>query len=284
MAVPVAEFLKDPSSWIATPGCECKSAGIGFVHEVHKTPMVYAAGAGGALPGLTPEETAILAGVLTGLATFLFLLLPILCCLCPLPWACCGAGKKKAAAAASSGHRQDNFARSDGSYWGSGTWGKGDKMDYEHLYGVDMKLPRPWVDNGSHFDSKVHEMQDGGWEGVDMTRDEIDAAVRSGNSGGGEVAAQSGIVTYASGEGGSGSAGGAYSTAERAGGRSGGDEIITEYTTTRRVDMTIGGMSPEEAEGYYSQNYGQSGQGSDMTRDNFMKIYYSYRNKLNGLD
>lgn len=277
----MAEFLKDPSSWIATPGCECKSAGIGIIHDVHKTPMVYTAGAGGALPGLTPEETAILAGVLTGLATFLFLLLPILCCLCPLPWACCGGGKKKAAAA-SSGHRNENMARSDESFWSSGSWGKGDKMDYEHLYGVDMKLPRPWVDNG-HFDSKIHEMQDGGWEGVDMTRDEIDAAVRSGNGAGEEVTAQSGIVTYASGEGGSGGGGG-YSTAERSAGRSGGDEVITEYTTTRRVDMTIGGMTPEEAEGYYSQTYGQGGQGSDMSKDNFMKIYYSYRNKLNGLD
>lgn len=41
------------------------------------------------LPGLTREETAILAGVLTGLAAFLFLALPILCCLCPFPCLCC---------------------------------------------------------------------------------------------------------------------------------------------------------------------------------------------------
>ena len=68
--------------------------------------MLYTAGAGGALPGLTPEETAILAGVLTGLALFLFLLLPILCCLCP---ACCGFGKKKGAA--SGGHREGNLQR-----------------------------------------------------------------------------------------------------------------------------------------------------------------------------
>lgn len=79
--------------------------------------MVYAAGTGGALPGLTPEETAILAGVLTGLAAFLFLLLPILCCLCPIPCACCGKsagggwwGKKKSAAV-SGGHKQANLTR-----------------------------------------------------------------------------------------------------------------------------------------------------------------------------
>jgi hypothetical protein len=80
---------------------------LGIVNEV--VPL-YTAGTGGALPGLTSEETAILAGVLTGLATFLFLLLPILCCLCPLPWACCGCGKKKAAAAGA-GHRHGNIAR-----------------------------------------------------------------------------------------------------------------------------------------------------------------------------
>lgn len=39
-------------------------------------------------------------------------------------------------------------------------------------------------------------------------------------------------------------------------GRAGGDEVITEYTTTRRLDMTIGGMSQDEAEGYYTQTYG----------------------------
>ncbi|XP_060608397.1 uncharacterized protein LOC132760433 isoform X1 [Ruditapes philippinarum] len=247
-AVPVAEFLKDPSSWVAQPGCECRSAGVGIVNEV--VPL-YTAGTGGSLPGLTSEETAILAGVLTGLATFLFLLLPILCCLCPLPWACCGCGKKKAAAAGA-GHRHGNIARSDASFWSTGSWGKGDKMDYDHLYGVDMKLPRPWVDNSSnHFDSKLHH--DGGWEGADMTRDEIDAAIRSNGAGGeSEIAAQSGIVTYASGEGGHDNAG--YSSAERS--RGGGDEVITEYTTTRRVDMHIGAMNPEEAEGYYTQTYG----------------------------
>ncbi|KAL4216554.1 hypothetical protein ACF0H5_024277 [Mactra antiquata] len=284
--IPVAEFLKDPSSWVATPGCECRSAGVGIVHDIDKAPMVYAAGAGGALPGLTAEETAILAGVLTGLAAFLFLLLPILCCLCPC--ACCGKssggwfGKKKSAAV-SSGHKHANITRSDNeSFWSTGSWNKGDKMDYEHLYGVDMKLPRPWVDSsmgGNHMDSRAHELQDGGWEGVDMTRDEIDAAVRAGNGGGSaeELVGQSGIVTYASADGGNANAG--YSAAETS--RGGGDEVITEYTTTRRVDMTIGGMNPEEAEGYYSQTYGQD---PDMSKDNFMKIYHNYRSKLNGMD
>ena len=42
-----------------------RSSFSGFVHDVQKGPAVYTAG-GGALPGLTPEETAILAGVLTG--------------------------------------------------------------------------------------------------------------------------------------------------------------------------------------------------------------------------
>ncbi|XP_052237452.1 uncharacterized protein LOC127848837 [Dreissena polymorpha] len=272
-------FGKNPAEWVLQPGCECSAAGVGFVHEVQKGPEVYAASAG-AIPGLTPEETAILAGVLTGLATFLFLLIPILCCLCPLS-GCCGAGKKKAAAAAAS-QRQSNMMRSEHEFWNGNSLGKGEKMDYENLYGVDMKLPRPWVDNsmnGSHFDK-----QDGEWEGIDVSRDEIDAGLRGGNGrmGGEELAEQSGIVTYASGEamaGGSGSGGGAaYTSMDR--GRSGGDEVITEYTTTRRVDMTIGGMSQEEAEGYYAQNFG-GGHNNDMSKDNFMKIYYQYRDGLN---
>lgn len=57
-----------------------------------------------AVTTMSDDDTAVLAGVLAGLATFLFLALPILCCLCPLPFACCGgggggAGKKGAAAA-----------------------------------------------------------------------------------------------------------------------------------------------------------------------------------------
>lgn len=59
-----------------------------------------------AVGGMSHDDTAVLAGVLAGLATFLFLALPILCCLCPLPFACCGgggAGKKAAAAGAGTG-------------------------------------------------------------------------------------------------------------------------------------------------------------------------------------
>ncbi|XP_052787424.1 uncharacterized protein LOC128222455 [Mya arenaria] len=279
---PSALFLKDPVDWVAQTGCECSAAGIGYVHDVQKGPAVYTAGTGGALPGLTPEETAILAGILTGLATFLFLLLPILCCLCPLCAGCCG---RKKAAAVSSGahHRKANMARSDNeSFWSTGSFGKGDKMDYEHLYGVDMKLPRPWVDN-SMAGSQMHE---GGWEGIDVSRDEIDAGASRGD-GGMEIVERSGMVSHAAaGGGGGGGLGGeggysnaGYSSMDR--GRGGGDEVITEYTTTRRVDMTIGAMSPEEAEGYYAQNYGGGGgQDGSMTRDNFMRIYHQYRNDL----
>ena len=59
-----------------------------------------------AVGGMSHDDTAVLAGILAGLATFLFLALPILCCLCPLPFACCGgggAGKKAAAAGAGTG-------------------------------------------------------------------------------------------------------------------------------------------------------------------------------------
>ena len=77
----------------------------GIVNAVRPGADVVVAGSGGAIPGLTAEETAILAGVLVGLATFLFLLLPILCCLCPLPCLAGVCGKKGAAAAAASKHR-----------------------------------------------------------------------------------------------------------------------------------------------------------------------------------
>lgn len=41
-------------------------------------------------------------------------------------------------------------------------------------------------------------------------------------------------------------------------GKNSGEEMITEYTTTRRVDMTInGGMMQEAPGGYYTQSYGQ---------------------------
>lgn len=283
------QFFKGPEQWIQEPGCVCRSSGVAIVHDVTKTPMTYTAGAGGALPGLTPEETAILAGILTGLAIFLFLLLPILCCLCPFPCLCCGKGKKKGMLAAG-GHRSANLARSDnGSFWTGKSWGGagGEKVDYDNLYGVDMKLPRPWVDNGSaHFDSKMNDLHDGGWEGVDMTRDEIDAAIRAGNVGEEAIATQ-GVVSYAENSGGSalvhasgsglGNDSGMYSTVERK--RGAGDEIITEYTTTRRVDMHIGGMDERQAEGYYTAHYIDD---PNMSKENFMKIYDSYRHQLDG--
>ena len=98
----------------------------GFVQAVDKEPMAYTASAGG-LPGLTPEETAILAGILTALATFLFLLIPILCCLCPL-CAGCGKGKKKSVAVTNgaAGHRNANLARYEPSVL---------IFDYLHLVG-----------------------------------------------------------------------------------------------------------------------------------------------------
>lgn len=274
-AIPVAMFLKDPSSWVAQPGCECQSSGVGVVHEVSKTPVVYAAGAG--IPGLTSQETAILAAVLSGLATFILLLIPILCCLCPLACCtCCGFGKKKSAAAANmqrNGYTSGLMKSDNDSYWSNGIWGKGGKA--EHLYDVDMKLPRPWVDStsGSHLDSSAHDQKDGGWEGVDISRDELDAAVRHNNGvalrhGNGlntTMTSQSGIVTYAGEHGGIGNAGAenvVYSTVDR--NRGGGDEVITEYTTTRRVDMHIGGLSQDEAEGYYTKTFGHQASTTNM--------------------
>ena len=83
---------------------------------VNKTQFVYPTKTD-VLPGLTHQETAILAGVLTGLATFLFLAIPILCCLCPFPCVCCpccgkgGASKKKTSASAyqNGGYRDENM-------------------------------------------------------------------------------------------------------------------------------------------------------------------------------
>ena len=49
-----------------------------------------------------------------------------------------------------------------------------------------------------------------------------------------------------------------YSTVDRnrsAGGVAGGDEVITEYATTRRLDISVGGMSQDEAEKYYTREY-----------------------------
>lgn len=256
-------FLKDPIDWTVPDGvsCLCRSVGVGIVHEVHPGASVAVAGAGGAIPGLTAEETAILAGVLVGLATLLFLLLPILCCLCPFPCAICG--KKGAAAAGAGAHGHTARKGSDAeSFWSRGSWGAQDKMDYENLYGVDMKLPRPWYDSqrGGHFDSKLRGMENDGWEGVDMTRDEIDVAARAGGGDVGETVAQTGLVTYAAQEQGGSSMGngGVYSTVDRnrsAAGGAGGDEVITEYATTRRLDISVGGMSQDEAERYYTKEY-----------------------------
>ena len=49
-----------------------------------------------------------------------------------------------------------------------------------------------------------------------------------------------------------------YSTVDRnrsAGGVAGGDEVITEYATTRRLDISVGCMSQDEAEKYYTREY-----------------------------
>ena len=40
-----------------------------------------------------------------------------------------------------------------------------------------------------------------------------------------------------------------------AAGGAGGDEVITEYATTRRLDISVGGMSQDEAERYYTKEY-----------------------------
>lgn len=74
----------------------------GVVNSVVKAPEVRTAGFG-IIPGLTPEESALLAAILAALLTLLLLLIPILCCLTPL-FAACGGRKKKA-------HRHANMAR-----------------------------------------------------------------------------------------------------------------------------------------------------------------------------
>ncbi|KAK3577358.1 hypothetical protein CHS0354_008455 [Potamilus streckersoni] len=113
----------------------------GVVNDVKSAVLGYPV-TGGGLPGLTVEETAIVAGVLSGLAALLFLLLPILCCLCPLALCCpcCfGKGQGTKGAAAAGGHKNGNLRRSGSygtdveSFWSKGSW---DKMDYENLYGV----------------------------------------------------------------------------------------------------------------------------------------------------
>lgn len=258
-ATTLAMFLTDPASWIAQPGCECQSYGVGLVHEVAKTPIVYAAGRGNS--GLTSQEAAILAAALIGLATFLFLLIPILCCLCPIPCTCCGFGKQKAAAAVNK-HRNTNISRSDNeSLWSTGSWSGNDKTtDYRHNYGVDMKLPRPWVDNSTSGDG-------------------IGNVMRQGNGIG--KSTQSGIVSFSASDHGGAVKTGAENVALDRSRVVGGDEVTTECTTVRRIDMHVAGMSQNEVERYYNKTFGRN---SEMTKDNFMKIYHSYRNNLYGLD
>ena len=64
------------------------------VNSVVTTPEVRTSGFG-IIPGLTPEESALLAAILAALLTLLLLLIPILCCLTPLCAKCGGKKKEK---------------------------------------------------------------------------------------------------------------------------------------------------------------------------------------------
>ncbi|KAJ8311582.1 hypothetical protein KUTeg_010937 [Tegillarca granosa] len=89
--------------------------------------------AGAVIPGLSHRDTALLAGILTGLAAFLFLALPILCCLCPLPCACCGggAGGKGGKRGKSGGGRGGTERSMEGDY--DSRWRQGGEADWEGL-------------------------------------------------------------------------------------------------------------------------------------------------------
>ncbi|KAK3577357.1 hypothetical protein CHS0354_008454 [Potamilus streckersoni] len=102
--------------------------------------------------------------------------------------------------------------------------------------------------------------------------DERDGAVRSEGM---DAMAQSGEMVFA----GRGGNSRMNSSSFKQGGAAldGDEEVITEYAQTRRIDVHIGRLNEDEIEKYYEKEYAQ-----DFSKDNFMKIYQSYRKMVNG--
>lgn len=163
---------------MADPTCVCKQA-MATVQYINHTADPYA---GAVIPGLSHRDTALLAGILTGLAAFLFLALPILCCLCPLPCACCGggAGGKGGKGGKSGGGRGGTESvRSSFSELSISKYGGGGKASlWENVGGLimpDMKIPRARADSLSKsmegdYDSRWRQGGEADWEGLDVQR------------------------------------------------------------------------------------------------------------------
>ncbi|XP_071140656.1 uncharacterized protein [Mytilus edulis] len=264
--------------------CECSSE-FGYAEVVKGQTST------SAITGMTDDETAVLAGVLAGLATFLFLALPLLCCLCPLPFACCGGGggkKKAAAAAAAAGaqkrkniHEFSRFVNSGrstdvesiGSYrsWDK-NWDKLDRFDHDNLYEVDMKLPRVWLETlrgvpDDEVETRLRELtRDGGWEGgndVNMGKQMSEMEMRR-------------EMYEESGSGGMGTDGGRYASVQRMDGSGGGgEELIAEYEISRHITMDTTRMTLPETEYIYERDI--RGDSSIADRDNFKRVYYTYQ-------
>ncbi|XP_033725680.1 uncharacterized protein LOC117315548 [Pecten maximus] len=293
-------------SMSADPNCVCEG-GFGEVTSIVKSPLFYGAGMG-VLPGLSHQDTAILAGVLTGLATFLFLAIPILCCLCPFPCLCCGgAGGKssKAMAAAAGGATKRKEKHMHDGISGRSTdvesimsfrsfdknWDKLDKVDYDNLYEVDMKLPRVWLETlrgvpDDQIDGRLQELEATNWQGTDMHRSS--EGRHGGYDEGRDMQTLERNMTmessggYGTGGGGYGTGGGGYGTGGGNGhiyststsGRDGGQ--VLEWETTRQINIAASELPEQEY--IYEREFRQEMNG--MERDNFMKIYQTYRRML----
>ncbi|XP_067653786.1 uncharacterized transmembrane protein DDB_G0289901-like [Haliotis asinina] len=156
--------MKRGEYWVTKPYCYCHGAALFAVNGLRHVPHVNGMGLV-PLPGLSRDETAILAAILMALAFFLFLMFFIFCLLCPW-WrkgVCCG-----------SKH------------------GAGGLKKSEHLTEVDYKLPRAWLDTfkgipEDQFDAKIKELETGGWAGMSSDGLGYGAGSRGLGSGGGRA-------------------------------------------------------------------------------------------------
>ncbi|XP_061185299.1 uncharacterized protein LOC133193378 [Saccostrea echinata] len=288
----VSDLFDNYADLMADPSCVC-SGGFATVDKIDTVPVVQATAP--AIGGLSHDDTAILAGILTGLATFLFLALPILCCLCPLPCCpCCGggaAGSKSKRTAGAIGaakvkemetisHRSTDVDSVHSFRTFNKEWDKLDKYDYDNLYEVDMKLPRAWLESlrgvpNDQIDSKLRELESG-WEGQDVRNYELEALrhenlLRHENM----MNADAG---YQSGTGSVGYSNAAYrgdGYAEGMGSMGGGIEI----ERTRQINITTAASQLPEQEYIMEREFRQELGG--LENDNFEKIYTTYRRLLN---
>ncbi|KAJ8311585.1 hypothetical protein KUTeg_010940 [Tegillarca granosa] len=199
---------------IASGPCDC-AGGFADV-RVDRQAFPYEVGM---VPGLNHQETAILAGVLTGLATFLFLALPILCCLCPcLPCMCCfGASEDKKAIAAET---------------------------------LEKSHSRHLRDTGSvpedEIDAKLQELQQSGWEGMDFRHSDLDAKMNGGIDNQVVLSGNHSLGRSA------------HMMSESSGMRESGNvEEYTEYETTREINFQAVASNLPEHEYIYERDLRQ---------------------------